>query len=513
MGWRALLYSDAATLGVRRAAEIDVLSSSISIEQIGKDFRAGKYTALELTSLYLDRIRALNDDLQCFVHIDEGRALKQAELADERLAAGEEGALLGIPIANKDNISRAGSLTTAGSRILQGYTAPYSAAVIERLEAAGAIILGTTNMDEFGMGSSNENSAYGPVLNPWSKERVPGGSSGGSAAAVCAGLCAAALGSDTGGSLRQPAAYTGLVALKPSYGRVSRWGLIAFGSSLEQIGPLAHNVSDVAYLLQAMAGHDRRDANCADAVVPDYVAQLEQADLRGTKIGIAKEYFVEDIEAEVKEAVEGAIDLLSKLGAEVLMVSLPSTQYAIPTYYLIASSEASANLARYDGIRYGEREEGSSLEEVYLNTRTQGFGSEVKRRIMLGTYALSAGYYDAFYGKASQVRDLIQAEFAQVFQTVDLLVTPTAPTTAFRLGEKLADPLQMYLADAFVIPANLAGICGISIPCGFDENGLPIGLQLLAPAFAESNLLQIAHCYQEETDWHLRRPIAIEMDA
>ncbi|MCY4008773.1 MAG: Asp-tRNA(Asn)/Glu-tRNA(Gln) amidotransferase subunit GatA [Anaerolineaceae bacterium] len=506
----ALLYSAGATFGVRRVAEIDVLSSTI--EQIGKDLRAGKYTAQALTAFYLDRIHALNDELQCFVHIDEGRAMRQAAAADERLAAGETGALLGIPIANKDNISRAGALTTAGSRILGGYTAPYSATVIERLEAAGAIILGTTNMDEFGMGSSNENSAYGPVLNPWSKDRVPGGSSGGSAAAVCAGLCAAALGSDTGGSLRQPAAYTGLVALKPSYGRVSRWGLVAFGSSLEQIGPLARSAADAAHLLQVMAGPDPRDANCAHAVVPDYVAELEQADLRGTKIGIAEEYFVEDIEAEVKAAVEAAIELLSQLGAAIYPVSLPSTQYALPTYYLIASSEASANLARYDGIRYGQRETGKSLGEVYQNTRTRGFGSEVKRRIMLGTYALSAGYYDAFYGKASQVRDLIQAEFEQVFQTVDLLVTPTAPTTAFRLGEKLADPLQMYLADAFVLPANLAGICGISIPCGFDLAGLPIGLQLLAPAFAEANLLQAAHRYQQETDWHLRRPTAIEKD-
>ena len=491
--------------------EIDV--QPVTISQMGRDLRAGKYTSFDLTTAYLRRIRDVNDELNCYVRVDEAQALKQAQLADQRIANGDRGALLGIPLANKDNITRAGTVTTAGSRILNGYTSPFSATVMERLEAAGAVILGNTNMDEFGMGSSNENSAYGPVRNPWSADRVPGGSSGGSAVAVAAGLCAGALGSDTGGSLRQPAAFTNLVALKPSYGRVSRWGLVAFGSSFEQIGPLTRTSEDAAHILQAIAGHDERDSHCVPAVVPDYAAQLCQIDLRGMKIGLPEEYFVADLAADIRAAIADAVQLLATLGAEICKVSLPLTHHSVPAYYLITSSEASANLARYDGVRYGKRESTGALWENYQKSRTVGFGSEVKRRIMLGTYALSAGYYDAYYGKASQVRGMIREEFDQVFREVDLLITPTTPTTAFRLGQKLQDPLQMYLADVFVIPASLAGICGVSIPGGFDGNGLPIGMQLLAPAFCESRLLGAAYRYQQETEWHQKRPINEESAA
>ena len=491
--------------------ELDL--QSLTISQIGRDLREGEYTSFDLTTAYLNRIRATNNELNSFVRIDEDRALKQAIKADQRLTTGESGALLGIPLANKDNITQAATETTASSQILKGYSSPFSATVIERLESAGTVILGSTNMDEFGMGSSNENSAYGPVHNPWSADRVPGGSSGGSAVAVCAGLCAGALGSDTGGSLRQPASFTGLVALKPSYGRVSRWGLVAFGSSFEQIGPLAHTIEDAAHILQVIAGHDERDSNCENAVVPDYAAQLDRVDIHGLKIGLPEEYFVDDLSTEIRESIDDAVQLLSSLGAEIINVSLPLTHYSVPTYYLIASSEASANLARYDGIRYGKRESVGSIWEDYKKTRTLGFGSEVKRRIMLGTYALSAGYYEAFYGKASQVRGMIREEFDQVFQEVDLLITPTTPTTAFRLGEKLQDPLQMYLADVFVIPASLAGICGVSLPCGFDGSGLPIGMQMLAPAFRESRLLGAAHRFQQATVWHQRRPIEDDSEA
>ncbi len=483
---------------------IDVRDMTIS--RAARALRAGECSAQELTAAYLARIQQRNPDLNSFVRVTAERALAQAEAADERLAAGETGPLLGIPLAIKDNISRAGVETTAGSRILTGYVPPFSATVIERLEAVGVVCLGTTNMDEFGMGSSNENSAFGPAHNPWSAKRVPGGSSGGSAAAVSAGLCLGALGSDTGGSIRQPGSFTGVAALKPSYGRVSRWGLVAFGSSLEQIGPLARTVEDAALLLQAIAGPDARDATCANEAVPDYAAALTQEDIRGLRIGVPQEYFVAELQPEIRDLVEAALAQYEALGAKLVPLSLPLTRYAVPTYYLIASSEASANLARYDGVRYGQRVTGDSLWESYRCTRAAGFGAEAKRRIMLGTYALSAGYYDAYYGKASQVRALVRDEFAQAFEQVDLLATPTTPATAFRLGEKLDDPLQMYLADVFVIPANLAGICGISIPCGFDEAGLPIGLQLLGPAFGEARLLQAAAAYQRATDWHRRRP-------
>ena len=492
----------------RKGAAITVIDiRDMTISRAARALRAGECSAQELTTTYLARIQQRDPDMNSFLRVTPERALVQAEAADERLAAGETGPLLGIPLAIKDNISRAGVETTAGSRILTGYVPPFSATVIERLEAAGAIFLGTTNMDEFGMGSSNENSAFGPVRNPWSAERVPGGSSGGSAAAVSAGLCAGALGSDTGGSIRQPGSFTGLVALKPSYGRVSRWGLVAFGSSLEQIGPLARTVEDTALILQAIAGPDARDATCADEAVPDYAAALAQEDIRGTRIGVPREYFVDELPSEIRNSVETALAEYEALGAELVPLSLPLTRYAVPTYYLIASSEASANLARYDGVRYGQRVTGDSLWESYQRTRAAaGFGPEAKRRIMLGTYALSAGYYEAYYGKASQVRALIRDEFADAFEQVDLLATPTTPSTAFRFGEKLDDPLQMYLADVFVIPASLAGICGISIPCGFDEAGLPIGLQLLGPAFGEVRLLQAAAAYQRVTNWHRRLP-------
>ncbi len=444
--------------------------------------------------------------LNAFLNVDAERALAQADAADARLAAGEANPLTGIPLAIKDNIVVADEETTCGSRILAGYRSPFSATVIVRLLAAGAILLGKTNMDEFGMGSSNENSAYGAVRNPWSPERVPGGSSGGSAAAVSAALCLGALGSDTGGSIRQPGAFCGLSALKPSYGRVSRWGLVAFGSSLEQIGPLARTVEDCALILQTIAGRDERDATCADEPVPDYRAALRKGDLRGLRLGVPDEYYSGELQPAVQVVLQTALEELETLGATLVPISLPLTRYAVSTYYLIASSEASANLARYDGLRYGQRVKNTALWDGYRQTRAAGFGPEVKRRIMLGTYALSAGYYDAYYGQASKVRTLIRAEFARAFELVDLLVTPTTPTTAFRFGEKMADPLQMYLADVLTLPANLAGICGISFPCGFDEEGLPIGMQLLGPNFGEAKLLAAAAAYQKVTNWHERRP-------
>lgn len=501
----AILGRRSATCG-GQAAISDIDASEFTLERAAAALGSGDISARELTAAYLERIRQQNPNLNAFIRVTDERALAQAEAADARRAAGENGPLLGVPLAIKDNISHAGVETTAGSRILAGYRPPFSATVVERLESAGAVILGATNMDEFGMGSSNENSAYGRAGNPWGSERVPGGSSGGAAAAVSAGFCPGALGSDTGGSIRQPGAFTGLTALKPSYGRVSRWGLIAFGSSLEQIGPLTRTVDDAAILLQAIAGADPRDATCAEEAIPDYRASLTQADLRGKRIGIPREYFDAEMQSDVRAAVDAALAQCETLGAQLVPLSLPLTRYALSAYYLIAASEASANLARYDGLRYGQRATGNSLWDGYRRARAAGFGEETKRRIMLGTYALSAGYYDAYYGRATQVRSLIRAEFARAFQAVDLLATPTTPTTAFRFGEKLDDPLQMYLADIFVIPANLAGICAISLPCGFDEAGLPIGLQLLGPAFGEALLLQAAAAYQQATDWHDRRP-------
>jgi len=437
--------------------------------------------------------------------------LPQAREADARWAAWRRDPstplplLNGIPLAIKDVICVRGVRCTCGSRILENFIPPYEATAVARLREAGAVFLGKTNTDEFAMGSSTENSAFGPTRNPWNPERVPGGSSGGSAAAVAADLCAGALGTDTGGSVRQPAALCGVVGLKPTYGRVSRYGLVAYGSSLDQIGPITKDVRDAALLLQIIAGPDPRDATSWPAPVPDYTQALIP-DLRGMRIGVPPEYFIPGMQPEVERAVREAIEVLAELGAEVIEVSLPHTRYALPTYYMIAPAEASANLARYDGVKYGLRIQGETIWDTYRLTRGIGFGPEVKRRIMLGTYALSAGYYDAYYLKAQKVRTLIRQDFERAFERVDVIVCPTSPTTAFRLGERTADPLQMYLADIFTITANLAGICGISVPCGFDGEGLPIGLQILGPALGEEKILRVAYAYEQATPWHHQRP-------
>jgi aspartyl-tRNA(Asn)/glutamyl-tRNA(Gln) amidotransferase subunit A len=472
-------------------------------------------SSVELTRAVLDRILAVDNDVKAYLTLAPESALEQAAEADRRwAAAGTTQALplLGIPLAIKDVICVEGLPTTCGSRILENYVPPLSAAAVEKLRAAGAVILGKTNNDEFAMGSSTENSAFFATRNPWHADRVPGGSSGGSAAAVAAGMAFGALGSDTGGSVRQPAAFCGVVGLKPTYGRVSRWGLVAFASSLDQIGPLARSVADAAILLGAIAGHDPRDSTSADVPVPNYSACLT-GDVRRLRLGVPREYFSAGIQPEVAAAVRAAIDTLAGLGAEIVDVSLPHTDYAVPVYYLIAPAEASANLARYDGLRYGLSVPGVDLWDSYRQTRGQGFGPEVKRRIMLGTYALSAGYYDAYYLKAGQVRTLIRRDFDQALEKCDVLVAPTTPTTAFRLGEKVSDPLQMYLADVFTLALSLAGLCGISVPCGFDRAGLPIGLQIMGRAFDEGTVLCAAHAYEQATEWHTRRPVpANELD-
>ncbi len=454
-----------------------------------------------------DRINTVDPKIGAYLVHDLAAATAEAEKADVSLPLG------GIPIAIKDLINVEGQQCTCGSRILRGYRVPYSATVIERLRAHGAIPFGRMNMDEFAMGSSTENSSAQVTRNPWDLSRVPGGSSGGSAAAIAADIAFGALGSDTGGSIRQPAALSGIVGFKPSYGRVSRFGLVAFASSLDQIGPLTKTVQDSALLMNAIAGHDSRDSTSLDAPVPDYAQNLGH-DLKGIRIGLPKEYMIEGVDPVVKSAVMTAVKQLSSLGAEIAEVSLPHTDYAISVYYILATAEASANLARFDGVRYGQRADNvSSLFDHYARTRAEGFGAEVKRRIILGTYVLSSGYYDAYYLRAQKVRELIRQDFVRAFEKVEALVSPTSPTPAFKLGEKTTDPLQMYLADIFTNAANLAGICGISVPCGFaqSENGkkLPIGLQLLGKALDEARIFQIAHAYEQSTDWHKVRP-AIE---
>jgi aspartyl-tRNA(Asn)/glutamyl-tRNA(Gln) amidotransferase subunit A len=441
----------------------------LSIEQAATLLAQKEVTSEELTRAVLERIRTTDAQLHSFITVTEDRALRQAQAADKRRAGGENGPLLGIPVGIKDIILTRGVRTTAGSKILHNFIAPYDATVTERLQAAGAVCVGKLNCDEFAMGSSTENSAYGVTRNPWNHERVPGGSSGGSAAAVAAHQCFGTLGTDTGGSIRQPAACCGVVGLKPTYGRVSRYGVIAYASSLDQVGPVAKTVTGCAHILRAIAGHDPHDSTSVNRPVPDYVAQLAGA-MKGLRIGIPREYFVEGMQPEVEQAVRAALVVLEKLGAHLTDVSLPHTDYAIPAYYLIATAEASSNLARYDGIKYGLRgAESDGLLDMYQQTRASGFGTEVKRRIMLGTYALSAGYYDAYYLKAQKVRTLIRRDFEQVFSAHDVLVTPTAPTTAFRIGEKTSDPLQMYLSDIFTISINLAGLPGLSLPCGVDR--------------------------------------------
>ena len=454
----------------------------------------------------IDALRTQIDDVDpkigAYLSLDFNATLKEAESADVDRPLG------GVPIAIKDVISVAGQLCTCGSKILRNYRAPYDATVIQKLRAAGAIPFGKTNMDEFAMGSSTENSSVKPTRNPWDLSRVPGGSSGGSAAAVAADAAFGALGSDTGGSIRQPAALSGVVGLKPSYGRVSRFGLVAFASSLDQVGPLAKTVRDAALLLNAIAGRDPQDTTCLNEPVPDYIALLGR-DLRGIKLGLPKEYMTEGIDPQVKTAIETALAQFRSLGAEIVDVSLPHTDYAVAVYYIIATAEASANLARFDGVRYGYRAENpTDILDLYGRTRAEGFGAEVKRRIILGTYVLSSGYYDAYYLRAQKVRELIRQDFARAFEKVDVLISPTSAVPAFKLGER-ADPLQMYLADIFTIAANLAGICGLSVPCGFakvDNHDLPIGLQLLGKSLDEARLLQIAHAYEQSTDWHKARP-------
>lgn len=462
-------------------------------------------SAKDLTRAYLDRISDVEGVLHSYLTVTEEIALTQAEEADSRMAQGEKGPLLGVPMALKDLLSTKGIETTCGSRMLAGYRPPYDATAYRKLRDAGAVLLGKLNMDEFAMGSSTENSAFGVTANPWDSSTVPGGSSGGSAAAVAAGETAFTLGSDTGGSVRQPASLCGVVGMKPTYGRVSRFGLIAFASSLDQIGPFTRTVEDCANVLSVISGHDPLDSTSAPVPVPDF-SEVLSADLRGVRVGVPAEYFVEGVEPGVESAVRAAIERLRELGAEIVDVSLPSTGYALSTYYIIAPAEVSSNLGRYDGVRYGYRTtEGNDLIDTYLRTRDQGFGPEVKRRVMLGTYALSAGYYDAYYVKAQKVRTLIKQEFDRAFEKCDVIVTPTSPSVAFPLGSRTQDPLSMYLADLFTIPANMAGIPGISVPCGFSD-GLPVGLQLLGRAFDEAGVLRVAHAYERSCDWHTRRP-------
>lgn len=478
-----------------------------SIRELHQQLVSKQRSAVEVATEAIERLERLEPQLRSFLCTTPERALAQARLVDAKIAAGEEiGLLAGIPIALKDNMCTKGIPTTCGSKILAGFIPPYESTVTQKLQDIGAVSLGKTNLDEFAMGSSTENSAYQVTANPWDLERVPGGSSGGSAAAVAGGECVVALGSDTGGSIRQPAAFCGVVGLKPTYGLVSRFGLVAYASSLDQIGPFARTVEDAAILLEAIAGHDPQDSTSIKIELPKY-AQLLTPDLpTGLKIGIITETFGEGLDPQVAAAVQQAIAHFQSLGAEVREISCPRFRYGLPTYYTIATSEASANLARYDGVKYGFRAEAENLMSMYTHTRAAGFGAEVKRRIMLGTYALSAGYYDAYYLKAQKVRTLIVEDFAAAFAQVDILITPTAPTTAFKAGEKTADPLSMYLSDLMTIPVNLAGLPGISIPCGFDDRGLPIGLQLLSNVLREDLLLQVAHVYEQTNSWYQRSP-------
>ena len=480
--------------------------TDLTVSETSRLIAAREISSEELVEACLARSREINRDINAFLELFEDSARAQAAAADNRAAAGERlGPLDGVPIALKDNILIEGRAATCASRILGGFVSPYDASVVARLRRAGAVFLGRTNMDEFAMGSSTENSCYGPTRNPWGRDRIPGGSSGGSAAAVAARCVPAALGSDTGGSVRQPAALCGIAGFKPTYGRVSRYGLVAFASSLDQIGPLARCVEDIAVVTGVIAGHDPADSTSVEKDVSDPGASLA-AGVEGLQIGMPREYFVEGTDPEVRGCVEEAIKRLESLGAEIVEVSLPRTEYAVATYYIIATAEASANLARYDGVRYGLRVGDGGLAEMYERTRSEGFGAEVKRRIMLGTYVLSAGYYDAYYLKAQRVRTLMRRDFDEVFERCDILAAPTSPTTAFLLGERLDDPLQMYLADVFTIPASLAGLPAISIPCGFDSKGLPVGLQLMGKGFDEATLLRAAYAYQQATDFHRRKP-------
>ena len=486
--------------------------NQLSISELTAALVQRKISSREATQACLDQIAKVDGQVRAFLSFDPADALAQADAADRALAAGagpRERPLLGVPMAIKDVIAVKGQPLNCGSKILGKFISPYDATAIGKLKDAGAVIFGRLNMDEFAMGSSTENSAFQITCNPWDTTRIPGGSSGGSAAAVAASECIAALGSDTGGSIRQPAALCGCVGLKPSYGRVSRYGLVAFASSLDQIGCVTREVRDSATVLEVLSGHDSNDSTSAPQPVPHYAAGLDGLDggIKGLKIGLVKEYQVGGLDPEVKHAIDAAVAQLEKLGAEIIEVSLPHTDYAIATYYIIATAEASANLARFDGIRYGKRVDGDTPIELYSRTRGSGFGPEVKRRILLGTYVLSSGYYDAYYLRAQRVRTLIRDDFLRAFEKVDAILTPTSPTAAFRIGEKVDDPLQMYLMDIFTISANLAGICGISIPSGFTRSPkLPIGMQLLGKPFDEETILRLAYAYEQSTAWHLERP-------
>jgi len=481
----------------------------LSIAQIGERLRSGEISSERLTRHFLDRIEAFDARLNSLITVTADSALEQARRADERLSAGDAGPLTGVPIIHKDIFCTRGVRTSCGSRMLDNFISPYDATVVERFDRAGAVCLGKANMDEFAMGSSNETSYYGPVRNPWDVERVPGGSSGGSAASVAARLAAGATGTDTGGSIRQPAALCGITGLKPTYGRVSRWGMIAFASSLDQGGPLARSAEDCALMLCAMAGHDASDSTSAQREVPDYPAELGRS-LAGLKIGLPREYFAEGIDPGVVETIFAALEVIKGLGAEVVDISLPNAPLAVPAYYVVAPAECSSNLARFDGVRYGYRcENPRDLHDLYVRSRSEGFGDEVKRRIMIGTYALSSGYYDAYYLKAQQIRRLISDDFEKAFETVDVVAGPTSPTTAFRLGERVDDPITMYLSDVNTIAANLAGLPAVSMPAGFSER-LPVGMQMIGNYFAEAKLLGVAHQYQQHTDWHLGVPPGFE---
>ena len=477
-----------------------------TLKALSDALAARKLSSVEATGLFLNRIKALNERYNCFISLDEERSLAQAREADRTRAAGRAGALTGIPIAHKDIFCAKGWLATCGSRMLSNYVSPYDAHVVERLNEAGMVTLGKTNMDEFAMGSSNETSWYGAVRNPWDLEAVPGGSSGGSAAAVAARLAPAATGTDTGGSIRQPAALTGVCGLKPTYGVVSRYGMIAFASSLDQGGPMAKTAEDMALILNAMAGFDQRDSTSLERAAEDYTRDLGQS-IAGLRIGLPAEFFAEGLAPDVARAVDGAIAEYRRLGCEVVEVTLPNMRLSVPVYYVLAPAEASSNLARFDGVRYGYRTpEYRDLGEMYEKTRAEGFGPEVKRRILIGTYVLSHGYYDAYYIRAQKLRRLIAQDFTRAFEKCDVIMGPTSPTTAFRIGEKAADPVQMYLSDIYTIAVNLAGLPGMSIPCGFDTQGLPVGLQVIGNYFREAQILNVGDQYQRATDWHLRAP-------
>lgn len=478
-----------------------------SIRELHQQLVNKERSAVEITTQTLENIETIEPKVKAFLSVTADLALDRAKQVDAKIAAGEEiGLIEGIAIAIKDNMCTKGVKTTCGSKILENFIPPYESTVTQKLQDAGAIAIGKTNLDEFAMGSSTENSGYHFTANPWDLSRVPGGSSGGSAAAVAAGECIISLGSDTGGSIRQPAALCGVVGLKPTYGLVSRYGLVAYASSLDQIGPLATNVEDAAIVLGAIAGHDPKDSTSIKTEIPDYTQYLQPELKKGLKIGVITETFGEGIDSVVADTVRGAIEHLKDLGAEIKEISCPRFRYGLPVYYIIAPSEASANLARYDAVKYGIRAESDNLVEMYSKTRAAGFGAEVKRRIMLGTYALSAGYYDAYYLKAQKVRTLIKEDFAKAFEEVDVLVCPTTPSTAFKAGEKVADPLSMYLNDLMTIPVNLAGLPGMSIPCGFDGQGLPIGLQLIGNVLREDLLFHVAHAYEQSTKWHEQKP-------